>query len=602
MMRILSVTLLLFLVAVQIAFAAGPRVDIVIGEKAPALEKRAAEDIAANLRKVYDAEVKIAADAPKDAENVIFVASTKSDEQIWKLLSLHWPKLSTQGHALRSIKFRERPALLVAGGSPAAAYWGAAEFAQQLGIRPMLYGDLYPIDPPPLSDFLKNLDVLAEPEMKDRIWAMDTLPIDQGSWSLDEQKRLLRQLAQLKYNRLIIFDHPWQPFVHFEFDGVKKKTGVLWYGWQFPVSGDTAGRAAFKGGRLFENPDFAGKTTYEQRLEVGQNLVRGLIEEAQSLGMSVGLGIDPLAFPKEFASVCPGARPLPEPVELSVTPSPDQKLDDEKLLKLTKAQLRAYINAYPDLDTFYFSGDSADKMATLLTSDNKLLLRKDGKSLNVISVGGETQKIPFTLVSDFNFLAYAGSRRAFNIKGVAQGFECRDLVMPVCGEGVDGSVIKALFQMVSAKALIDNNDPRFHVLVPGVILKHYASSDPPPEWWSQVRANYLGAMNDMYRANSRAREGGRSYTLYLARRCEFGYEYMNCVDATRKAGIAKSKKDTAEQRAQLEKAVESMNAACSALAAVARDQSDRGMIAVCNEFGYRPLQKELEKLDSDETK
>ena len=131
-----------------------------------------------------------------------------------------------------------------------------------------------------------------------------------------------------------------------------------------------------------------------------------------------------------------------------------------------------------------------------------------------------------------------------------------------------------------------------------MILKHYATTAPPPEWWSQVCANYLGAMNDMYRANSRAREGGRSYTLYLARRCEFGYEYMNCVEATRKAGIAKSKKDTAEQRAQLEKAIESMNAACSALAAVARDQSDRGMIAVCNEFGYKALQKELAAVEA----
>ena len=137
---------------------------------------------------------------------------------------------------------------------------------------------------------------------------------------------------------------------------------------------------------------------------------------------------------------------------------------------------------------------------------------------------------------------------------------------------------------------------------PDMVLKHYASTDPPPEWWSKVREDYLGAMNDMYRANSRAREGGRSYTLYLARRCEFGYEYMNCVEATRKAGIAKSKKDTAEQRAQLEKAIESMNAACSALAAVARDQSDRGMIAVCNEFGYKALQKELALVEESDTK
>jgi hypothetical protein len=205
------------------------------------------------------------------------------------------------------------------------------------------------------------------------------------------------------------------------------------------------------------------------------------------------------------------------------------------------------------------------------------------------------------LVIDPNQTAYWISRSSFD-KSVTVETACRDLVTTVCGEGVDGVILKAESQLSSGLQLILDNDPYLALPGPDMILKHYSSSGPPPEWWSQVRANYLGAMNDMYRANSRAREGGRSYTLYLARRCEFGYEYMNCVEATRKAGIARAKKDTAEQRAQLEKAIESMNAACSALAAVARDQSDRGMIAVCNEFGYRPLQRELAKLDAEESK
>src|SRR6185436_12597286 len=142
------------------------------------------------------------------------------------------------------------------------------------------------------------------------------------------------------------------------------------------------------------------------------------------------------------------------------------------------------------------------------------------------------------LVSDDNYFVYLQSRQAChpNLKSESAFLE---LVVPVCGEGVDGCVAKAVDQLDRAAAITNTNDPKFSIMVPDVILKHYASSDPPPEWWSKVRENYLGAMNDMYRANSRAREGGRSYTLYLARRCEFGYEYMNCVEATRKAGIAK---------------------------------------------------------------
>jgi hypothetical protein len=129
---------------------------------------------------------------------------------------------------------------------------------------------------------------------------------------------------------------------------------------------------------------------------------------------------------------------------------------------------------------------------------------------------------------------------------------------------------------------------------PDVVLKHYASTEPPPEWWSKARENYLNAMNEMYRANTRAREGGRSYTLYFARRFEFAFEYLNSIEALRKAAIAKSKGDAATQIAELEKAVESLNGGLNAMAAVSRSQSDRGIIAVLNEYGYRPLVKELE--------
>ena len=39
--------------------------------------------------------------------------------------------------------------------------------------------------------------------------------------------------------------------------------------------------------------------------------------------------------------------------------------------------------------------------------------------------------------------------------------------------------------------------------------------------------------------------------------------------------------------------------ALNAQAAVARSNSDRGVIAVLNEYGYRPLLKELEAAESE---
>jgi hypothetical protein len=118
------------------------------------------------------------------------------------------------------------------------------------------------------------------------------------------------------------------------------------------------------------------------------------------------------------------------------------------------------------------------------------------------------------------------------------------------------------------------------------------------QFWAAVSEDYANAMNEMYRANTRAREGGRALTLHWARRCEFAMELMNCLYALRKSGMASEKKDSAGQIAELEKAVESLNNGLNAMAAVARNNSERGLIAVLNERGYRPLKKKLAEAEA----
>jgi hypothetical protein len=74
---------------------------------------------------------------------------------------------------------------------------------------------------------------------------------------------------------------------------------------------------------------------------------------------------------------------------------------------------------------------------------------------------------------------------------------------------------------------------------------------------------------------------------------------MNCVEALRKAGIAKRAGDAETHAAQLQTAVEALHDALNAQAAVARSNSDRGVIAVLNQYAYRPLKQELEALGTE---
>ncbi|HUE72789.1 MAG TPA: hypothetical protein VMP01_18025 [Pirellulaceae bacterium] len=504
----------LSLAAASVASAAGPRVEIVIGEKAPALERRAAEELAGDLKRLYQADVHLAAEAPANAANLILVGSPDTNGAI-KSLGDRWPKLSEQGHVVRSVKVNDRPALLVGGGSPAATFWAAAELAHQWGIRAMLYGDVDPVAPPEFS--IEDFDIVMEPRAKIRAWMMDfDSPIGPATWSLANQKKLLRQLARLKFNSLILNTSGKTP------------AAVLAAFDRIPVSGDTAGRSAFGGAKHFENPDLAAADSDAARQKAGEELIRGFEREASALGMS---------FHKKQA-----------------IDQAERALNGGLLPMVYMGHER-------------FAED---------------LKRKRN------AIGIEPARL-----SDGDLWAFLHSRNFFDAKFTG-GHPIHDLVTPICGDGVSDRVLKAFELAEEATKLINAGDKALSAPRPDVIMKHYASTDPPPEWWGKARDNYLNAMNEMYRANTRAREGGRSYTLYFARRFEFAFEYMNCLEAVRKAGNAKSKGDQETQIAELEKAVESMNGALNAMAAVARSQSDRGIIAVLNEYGYRPLVKELD--------
>ena len=500
---------------VAIAMAERPRVAIITSEFPPPLVQRAADELKADLQRLYDAQVELGAAVVPGPPAQVILLGTNEDGRL-KQLSDPLPKLSEQGHAVLSRKYKDRPALAVVGGSPLSTYWAAAELAHHLGVRTMLYGDVDPISPPDFT--VEGFNIDREPLVKSRTWQMDfDSPLGPTTWSLADQRKLLRQLARLKFNRLVLSTKAETP-----------EAAIAAFR-PIAVSGDTAGRSAFGGAKLFQNPDLAAADTPAARREAADKLVKAIEREAIALGITVETIQTKESVPPAAGSTLP----------------------------------------------------------LLLVSGADELFR------SIVASKRDSVGIQAAAVGDADLAAFVYSRGCFG-EELAEGKAVHDLVSPICGEGVSDRVLKAFVLVEGATNLITQGDPAIGSPAHDVVLKHYAASEPPPEWWGKARDNYLNAMNEMYRANTRAREGGRSYTLYFARRCEFAFEYMNSIEALRKAAIAKSKGDAETQIAELEKAVESLNGGLNALAAVARSQSDRGIIAVLNEYGYRPLVKELE--------
>lgn len=705
---------------------AGPQVNLIIGKDAPELERFAATELADQLIRLFEADVAIGPQAPVSKGLSILIGSPATNSGIEKL-GIKFPKLSDQGHLVRSHKVGEQTVLIVGGGSPVATLWAVYELGHHFGIRYALFGDMYPAVKPEFK--VDGIDILLEPALKVRTWrTINDFPIGPESWGLAEQEQLIKQLAKLKYNRVMLAVYPWQSFVDFEFNGIKKQTALSWFGYRYPVDGDTAGRAVFKGAKFFENPDFVGKNTYAERIAAGTQHARGIIKAAKKLGMSTALSLSPLEFPREFAAALPGAKRLTGLEQLTIGPGAKQGIDDPVLMGLVKAQLRAYLTTYPDLDVVYLSlpefpewGEHADAAWKAIdsrtgisksTSLDKLVMSARDRKLiasgergvqslrgnltaieffnrlladpelgklpggrtvkfavtdvdpalfpvldKVLPAGTETlnfvdytarrvaengpilQTVPtksvrssliltladdnvgvlpqmsftslktlvdelntggwdgfstrYWAIGDLDHAAYYLSRASFNPK-ITPRQALEELTESALGEGTYRRTMKAFELVEQATTLIDQNDVGFGFPVPNIIMKHYASSEPVPEWWGKASGLYGDAVNEMYRVNTRSRDGNRDFSLYLARRFEFGMEYLNCVTAVRKAGIAKAKGDKETQIAELEKAVESLHGALNALSAVARSNSDRGIIAVLNEYGYRPLKKELE--------
>jgi hypothetical protein len=617
--RLISLLLTLLTVTNVAVDAAEPRIEVVTGELAPPLEQHAAEYVAGALERLYQADVSIV-HKPSGKVPVVFVGSPAHNKAL-AATSFDWPKLEAQEHLVKSFTLGDQPALAIGGDTPSATFWAAAEYLHELGVRTMLYGDLDPITPRPLP--LGGIDLKLKPQrFTTRGWQLGgNLPIETISWSHADLQRLIGQLAKLKFTTISVVTYPDQPWTPLEFAGVRKTKLKLWDAPPLPVSGDTAGRAAFQGAKFFENPDFAGKVQPEDQFAAGKTYLQAVIDTAHSYGMTVSVRMGSEQPPQEFAPPAPG-------------------MDD---LKLWQAQQSAFGQTFPALDQVYsYSGAPTLRLHTpqpaktrplrvppvrlrrLLQTDDGVLVRDKPQRDVILPLSSQLTTIlpqaspgqvylmrdkfreltdagyigQVSNPGDVDFIAYVLSRSACDERTTLTEL-CQSLLTPVCGEEVHTRVEQAMQAVEQADLLIELNDPDLGNPQPDMILRHYAAQEKAPEWWGKVREAYLQAMNEMYRANTRARDGSRSYTLYLARRYEFGFEFMNCLQAVRAAAVARQEKDKDQQIAELEKAIDSLNGACNALAAVARTNSDRGTIALLNAYGYRPLLAELEKADAE---
>ncbi|MBI2480077.1 MAG: hypothetical protein HYV60_16040, partial [Planctomycetia bacterium] len=333
--------------------SAAEQVVVVVGLGAPDLEHVAAQELVSQFKKLFDVSVVLTDHIPDKHQHLVLVGGPAKNKATREIAGESWPKLTEQGFILRSFEQGDRRGVIVAGDSPVATFWAVCELGHRFGIRYLLREDIVP-NKQPLK--LSGLDVLMEPELKIRSWTtLGDGVMGPESWSVADHKKLLRQLAKMKFNEVVLSVRPWQAFVDYQFRGVNKRSSTPWRGEQYLMPRDAPGRTAFGTAESFVNPDFSGKQTHDEMTAAGIKHVRGIISAAQRLGMSVGLELAPLEFPREFKRAIPDLIAVPGTNGLAVHPGPELQSNNAALKELVAAQLRAAVESFAGINSLYFT-------------------------------------------------------------------------------------------------------------------------------------------------------------------------------------------------------------------------------------------------------
>lgn len=259
--------------------------QILVGTKCDPQVRRAAHDLGRYLNKLFGMNPAVRAHSGRGRGLTIQLQVQKGHE------------LSDQGYAFQP----DGQTFRIVGGSPTAAVWGVYELAEFWGVRFLLHEDVLP-DAPGRLRFPEP--ATREPLIQQRGFrTYNNWPNTPCQWSLKQIEPLLDQLVKMRFNEILIIQHPYDPFVHIEWRGAKKNKALVNYGYRFPIRKDWIGYELFKHSGdtqrgEFGNSDLAFCDGYEATIRAGKTYLRGLCRMAHERGMKVNAMVVFTDFPE----------------------------------------------------------------------------------------------------------------------------------------------------------------------------------------------------------------------------------------------------------------------------------------------------------------
>jgi len=190
--------------------------------------------------------------------------------------------LGPQQYLLKTISRNDRPTLLIIGGDELGTLYGSYRFAEHLGVRFYLHGDVIPeqrIDPE-----IPRLNETGRPLFETRgIQPFHDFPEGPDWWNTDDYKAILTQLAKLRMNFLGLHTYP---------QGGVGPEPTVWIGAPGEFNHDGTVRAAYPA-RHFTTANVTGAWGYKSAKTGDYSFGAALLFERDDYGADYMLGMNP---------------------------------------------------------------------------------------------------------------------------------------------------------------------------------------------------------------------------------------------------------------------------------------------------------------------
>lgn len=313
-----------------------PTAAIVTAENAGELTRLATSELQNYLEQLSGARLPLVPESElvsrSATEPILLVGTAEQNRLLRELIAdsaLNPSGLKPEGFAIRTVVWKERPTVAIAGVDEAGALYGSYELLERLGITFRLTGDFVPgraatnrlgetqafaaPAPPGHSLSVPDLDVRMEPALRRRGFLFSTCFDNASTFSYTDYEHLLDQMARMKCNYLQFWWLPYAPWLQYAYKGERKLIGDIatkesgYFNWFYGGFGSrtvaevSIGREHFKDHPRLAPLEMQHVETPEQAFQIAQDMLQRIIAHAARRNIKIWPVIELSSLPPNLA-------------------------------------------------------------------------------------------------------------------------------------------------------------------------------------------------------------------------------------------------------------------------------------------------------------